>query len=141
MVASKKAVAEKLRDVRKKLFQQAQSLNVQVLALYLAARDPRTPRYARLLVLIIVAYALSPIDLIPDFIPVLGLLDDLLLLPLLIALAIKATPESVLWDCKQRAAVYFAGARPSSRIAGFVVVLIWFSSTVLLVYWMQGAFT
>ena len=140
MVASKKAVAEKLLNVRNKLLQKAQSLKAQVLALYLAARDPLTPRYARLLVLIIVAYALSPIDLIPDFIPVLGLFDDLLLLPLLIALAIKATPESVLWDCKQRAVVYFARARPSSRIAGFVVVLIWLSSAVLMAYWLNGDF-
>lgn len=140
-MVSKAAVAQKLRNVRDQLFQRAQSLKVQVLGLYLAARDSRTPWYARLLVLIIVAYALSPIDLIPDFIPVLGLLDDLLLLPLLIALAIKATPAAVLRDCKQRAAVHFAGARPSSRTAGFVVVLIWFSGTVLLVYWLEGVFT
>ena len=139
MVVSKTALAQKLLNVREKLFQRAQSLKTQVLGLYLAARDPRTPWYARLLVLIIVAYALSPIDLIPDFIPVLGLLDDLLLLPLLIALAIRATPEAVLCDCKQRAAVYFADATPSSWIAGFVVVLIWVSGVVLLVYWLEEA--
>jgi uncharacterized membrane protein YkvA (DUF1232 family) len=80
-------------------------------ALLLASRDPRTPWYAKLLVAAVVAYAVSPIDLIPDFIPVLGQLDDLLLLPIGIALAIGMVPPAVLEESRARAAQRFGGAR------------------------------
>ncbi len=86
-----------------KLKQRASHLKSEAYALYLAARDPRTPWYAKLLVAGIVAYALSPIDLIPDFVPVLGYLDDLVLIPLGITLAIKMVPDSVLAECRERA--------------------------------------
>ncbi len=85
------------------LKQRARHLKSETFALYLAARDPRTPWYAKLLVAGIVAYAFSPIDLIPDFVPVLGYLDDLILIPLGIALAIKMVPHSVLAECRARA--------------------------------------
>lgn len=78
-----------------KIKQYAQHLKSEIYALYFAARDPRTPWYAKLIVASIVAYALSPIDLIPDFVPILGYLDDLILLPLGIALAIKLIPDYV----------------------------------------------
>jgi uncharacterized membrane protein YkvA (DUF1232 family) len=78
-------------------------------ALYLASRDPRTPWYAKLLVAAVVAYAVSPIDLIPDFIPVLGQLDDLLLLPIGIALAIRSVPPAVLEEKRAQAAARFRG--------------------------------
>lgn len=100
-------------------------LKAQVLGLYLAARDSRTPWYVRLLVLVIVAYAISPIDLIPDFIPVVGYLDDLVLLPFLIAVAVKATPEHVLRDCRARAEAHFACSDPVSHVAGIAVVMCW----------------
>ena len=80
-------------------------------ALYLASRDPRTPWYAKLLVAAVVAYAVSPIDLIPDFIPVLGQLDDLLLLPIGIALAIRLVPRAVLEEKRALAAARFGGER------------------------------
>ena len=75
----------------------------ELYALYLAYRDPRTPWYARLLAAAVVAYALSPIDLIPDFIPVLGYLDDLILVPLGIALAVRLIPAAVVEDSRRRA--------------------------------------
>jgi uncharacterized membrane protein YkvA (DUF1232 family) len=103
----------------------ARQLKADTLALYLAARHPATPWYAKLLVAAIVAYALSPIDLIPDFIPVLGYVDDLLLLPLAIALAIRLVPAEVLAECREQARQRLAAGKPVSRLAGAVVVLIW----------------
>jgi len=81
----------------------ARRLKNEITTLYLAARDPRTPWYAKAIIACVVAYALSPIDLIPDFIPVLGYLDDLLLLPLGIYLALKLIPAEVLIDARRRA--------------------------------------
>ena len=80
----------------------ARALKREVQALILAARDPRTPWYAKWLVAGVVAYALSPIDLIPDFIPVLGLLDDLIIVPLGIVIAIRLIPAQVLAECRAR---------------------------------------
>ncbi len=82
--------------------QRAYRLKTEVRALSLAARHPQTPWGAKLLVAALVAYALSPIDLIPDFVPVLGYLDDLLLIPLGIVLAIKMVPPAVLAECRAR---------------------------------------
>ena len=101
------------------------ALKRETLALYLAARHPQTPWYARLLVAAIVAYALSPIDLIPDFVPVLGLVDDVLLLPLGIALALRLVPADVMAECRTRAATAFAEGRPVSRSAAVAIVLVW----------------
>ncbi len=98
-------------------------LKRETLALYFAARDPRTPWYVRLLVAGIVAYALSPIDLIPDFVPVLGLLDDAVLVPLGIALALRLIPADVMADARARVAL--GGERPRSRVAVAVIVAIW----------------
>jgi len=99
--------------------------------LYLAARDPRTPWIARLLVAGIIAYALSPIDLIPDFVPVLGYLDDLILIPLGIALAIRLIPDEVLRECRSRARQTLRTRGPASRIAGAVVIAIWIALAML----------
>lgn len=92
-----------MQTVHGRLKPRARRFKAEAFALYLAARDPRTPWYARLLVAGIVAYALSPIDLIPDFVPVLGYLDDLILVPLGIALALKLVPRHVIEDCRMRA--------------------------------------
>ncbi|TBW56174.1 DUF1232 domain-containing protein [Marinobacter halodurans] len=109
-----------------KLKQAAARLRADTLALYLAARDPRTPWLAKIVVAVVVAYALSPIDLIPDVIPVLGYLDDVILLPLGIALAIRLVPETVMVDCRAQAREAFQGGRPINRWAGIVVIVIWF---------------
>lgn len=106
------------------------------IALYLAARDPRTPWYAQLLAALVVAYALSPIDLIPDFIPVLGLLDDLLLVPAGLWLVLRLIPTDVICDCRARASGI--ATRPVSRLAAFVIVVIWIVVALLMV-WAVGA--
>ena len=103
--------------------QQVRHLKTETLALYLASRDPRTPWYARGVVVLVVAYALSPIDLIPDFVPVLGYLDDLVLLPLGIALALALIPPEVMADCRVRAGEM--QEKPTSRAAMVVIMAIW----------------
>ncbi|MEZ4662607.1 MAG: YkvA family protein [Caldilineaceae bacterium] len=100
-------------------------LKSEVFALYLAYRDPRTPFYARLFVACVVAYAFSPIDLIPDFIPVLGYLDDLVLVPLGIALAIRMIPPPVLADSRVKARELMGQGKPVNRLAGLLIVIIW----------------
>ena len=99
-------------------------LKRELFALNLAAGDPRTPWYAKAFVACVVAYALSPLDLVPDPIPILGYLDDLLLLPLAIYLASKMIPEPVLAECRQRAAVTNAKL-PKSYVAATAIVLLW----------------
>jgi len=100
-------------------------LKADTYALYLASRDPRVPWSARLLVLGVVGYAFSPIDLIPDFIPLLGYLDDLVLLPLGITLAIRMIPPPVWADCRARAAATMAEGKPTNWTAAVVIVGIW----------------
>lgn len=94
-------------------------------ALLLASRDERTPWYAKLAAGVVVAYALSPIDLIPDFIPVLGLLDDVLLIPLGVVLVRSMVPADVLADCRVRADASFINERPVFRTAAVVIVILW----------------
>lgn len=108
-----------------RLKRRARELKVESYALYLAARDARTPWYAKLLAGCIVAYACSPIDLIPDFVPVLGYLDDLVLIPLGIALAIRLIPRQVLAECRLRARQNMQDEVPGSRIAVVVIIAIW----------------
>ena len=112
--------AQQLRDW-------ARALKRDVVALWFAYRDPRTPIIAKLLAMVIVAYALSPIDLIPDFIPVLGYLDELILLPGAIWLTLKLVPADVLAASRERAATWLAGnkARPKNWVAAGAIVLIW----------------
>ena len=112
----------------------AHALKRESLALYYAARDPRTPWYAKIIAGAIVAYALSPIDLIPDFIPVLGYLDELLLLPLGIWLALRLVPATVLADARRRAETTLE--RPTSRVAAVVIVLIWITGAIVLGSWL-----
>ena len=122
------------------LKQRARHLKAETFALYLAARDPRTPWYAKFLVAVIVVYAFSPIDLIPDFVPVLGYLDDLILIPMGIALAIKLVPHSVLAECRTRAQEIIQNGKPVSRVAGAVIVVIWLVLGVLCIVWAYKAF-
>jgi uncharacterized membrane protein YkvA (DUF1232 family) len=105
--------------------EQARRLKGEVLALYLACRDPRVPWYAKVLAGLVVAYALSPIDLIPDFIPVLGYLDDAILIPLGV-LAVRAmVPRDVMDECRLRARQTMAGGKPRSRLGLALVVGAW----------------
>lgn len=113
----------------------ARRLKAEIRALYLAARHPATPWYARVLVAAVVAYALSPIDLIPDFIPVLGYLDELILLPLGIAWAIRLIPQSVMAECRERATSALQDGKPQGRIAAAVIVLLWLALAALGAAW------
>jgi uncharacterized membrane protein YkvA (DUF1232 family) len=106
--------------------QAARRLKAETLALYFAIRDPRTPWLARLAGTLVVAYALSPIDLIPDFIPVLGYLDDLILVPLGLWLTLKLIPPPVIADARARAAAQ--AQRPVSRVAAIVILLVWLAA-------------
>ena len=115
-------------------------LKGEVSALYLAARHPKTPWYAKLFLLALVAYALSPIDLIPDFIPVLGLLDELVLLPLGIVLAIKMVPSSVMAECRARALANGSRGTGVGRIGAAVIVLLWLTLAILAAIWAHNAF-
>jgi len=105
----------------------AAALKREVMALWFACRDPRTPWHARVLAMLIVAYALSPIDLIPDFIPVLGYLDELILLPVGIYLVLKLVPAEALADARARAQAWVDSRKPKPRnwIAAAVIVLVW----------------
>jgi len=105
------------------------ALKRESLVVWYAARDPRLPWHVRLLALAIAAYALSPIDLIPDFIPVLGYLDDLILIPLGVALVVRLTPEPILADARARAAA--SATRPVSRIGAIVIVALWLVALLL----------
>ncbi len=102
----------------------AATLKRNTYALYLASRDQRVSLLAKFIIGIVVAYALSPIDLVPDFIPVIGYIDDLLLLPMGIWLAIRLIPENVWRECQVRAKEEFFKL-PSNRRAAVIIVLIW----------------
>ena len=103
----------------------ARRLKEEIYALYLAYRDPRVPWYARLFAAGVVAYAFSPIDLIPDFIPVLGFLDDLILVPLGIVLALRMIPTAVMTECRQRAAETLREGRPTNWLAAGAIIGVW----------------
>ncbi len=110
----------------------ARNLKRDSYALYLASRDPRVPWYAKALAVAIAAYALSPIDLIPDFIPVLGYLDDLIILPLGIWLAIALVPDEVMAECRARASA--AARRPISRAGMVAIILLWVVGAIALAW-------
>lgn len=106
-----------------KLKERALRVKIEVLALWYAARDPRCPWYARGMALLVSAYAFSPIDLIPDFIPVLGYLDDLILIPAGIALSIRMIPPKVMGAAREKAEI--EAVKPVSIAAGVVIAVIW----------------
>jgi uncharacterized membrane protein YkvA (DUF1232 family) len=110
------ALIQRLKD-------RARVLKRDTIAVYLAARDPRTPWYARILAAVVVAYALSPLDLIPDFIPVVGYLDDMILVPAGIALVLRLVPGEVMADCRERARM--RAERPISRVGAALMIAIW----------------
>jgi uncharacterized membrane protein YkvA (DUF1232 family) len=119
-----------------KLKDWARSIKRDAHAVYLAARDPRVPWYAKALALCVAGYALSPIDLIPDFVPVLGYLDDVILVPLGIWAVVRLIPTEIM--AEHRATAALAAQRPVSRIAALAIALIWTASMALtawLGYW------
>lgn len=111
----------------------ARKLKSEIFALYLALRDPRTPWYAKAFGALVIAYAFSPLDLIPDFVPVLGYLDDVILLPLGIWLTIRMIPLAVLDESRARAEIELRGRRPTNRVAAVVIILLWAGSIALVI--------
>ena len=111
----------------------AKGIKQQTLVAYFAARDARTPWLVRLLALLVAAYALSPIDLIPDFIPVLGYLDDLIIVPIGLVVVLRLVPEEVKQSARGRAAAL--ASRPTSRAMAMVIVAIWLLVASVLGLW------
>lgn len=111
----------------------AKRMKHQVLVLFFACRDERTPWYARALAIGVAAYAFSPVDLFPDFIPVLGYVDELILLPLAVSLVIRLIPDRVLEDARRKAEEMQLKTKPVSIAAGIVIVLIWLAVALWLI--------
>jgi uncharacterized membrane protein YkvA (DUF1232 family) len=103
----------------------ANRLKTESYALFLAYKDPRTPWYAKVFSICILAYAFSPIDLIPDFIPVLGYLDDLILIPIGIIIAIKFIPEEVISECREKAVYSLSQEVPHIHKAAAIIIILW----------------
>ena len=118
--------------------ERARHLEREVYALYFACRDPRVPWYAKALAAVIVGYAFSPIDLIPDFIPVLGYLDELVLLPLGVMAVRAMIPESILTECRERAKQL--EGKPRNWTAAILIVTIWLALAAASVYWLASRF-
>lgn len=113
----------------------ARQIKAELAVIASAARDPRTPWYAKALALAVVAYAVSPIDLIPDFIPVLGLLDDAILIPIGLLAVKRLIPASVISDHRQRVAL--STRLPASRTAAVAIVAIWAAALIAFTMWMM----
>jgi uncharacterized membrane protein YkvA (DUF1232 family) len=112
----------------------ARQLSAQPYALYLAYRDPRTPWYAKVFAALIVGYVFSPIDPIPDFIPGVGLLDEMVVVPIGVLIAAKMIPPEVFDECRQKASEVAEGEQPVSRVAAVVVVAVWLLCVALAVF-------
>ena len=112
----------------------ARQLSAQTHTLYLAYRHPRTPRYAKVFAALIVCYVLSPIDPIPDFIPGVGLLDEMVVVPLGVLIAAKMIPPEVFEECRQKAREFAEGEKAVSRLAAVVVVCVWVVCVALAVF-------
>src|SRR5918999_986958 len=120
--------------------QRARQLSAQTYALYLAYRHPRTPWYAKVFAALVVGYVFSPIDPIPDFIPVVGLLDEMVVVPLGVLIAAKMIPRQVMEECKEKARRMTEGEKPVSRVAAVVVVAVWLLCVALAVFFALHVF-
>lgn len=118
----------------------ARRIKRDALTLWFAGRHPATPWHAKALAAFVVAYALSPIDLIPDFIPVLGYLDDVILLPILIWVTVRLLPPQVLAESRDKAERWMAeqGAKPRSVVGAVGIVVVWVGCAVALAWWLVG---
>ncbi|HEY0828077.1 MAG TPA: YkvA family protein [Bacilli bacterium] len=112
----------------------AKQLKKQVFLLYLACKDSRTPWFAKVIAFCVVAYAFSPIDFIPDFIPILGYLDDILLIPAGVILAIKLIPISIIDECKVKAEELMKHGRPNYWVTGILIIFIWILAFCWVIY-------
>ncbi len=115
----------------------SKQLRSEVYALYLASRHPKTPWYAKVFAALVIGYALSPIDLIPDFIPVIGYIDDLIIIPAGVSILIKMIPREVLEECRGKARTQPIDKKRNNWAVAVVIVLIWLSGLyiVLRIFW------
>lgn len=116
-----------------KLKDRAKKLKTGVPTVFLALKEKRTPWYAKIIAAIVVTYALSPVDLVPDFIPVLGYLDDVIILPALIALCIRCIPKEVFEDCRTRAEGMWNNGKPKKWYYAIPFILMWVAVITLIV--------
>lgn len=133
----KKSNGEQVLTLNQRLKLWARKLKSEVIAIYFALKHPQTPFYAKIFAAIIVGYALSPIDLIPDFIPVVGYLDDVILLPLGIAIAIRLIPTGVLEACREEAKKNPPVIKPRIWFVAYVVVMLWLLVLYSLYHWIK----
>jgi uncharacterized membrane protein YkvA (DUF1232 family) len=118
----------------------ARQLKIEVYALYLAYRDPRVPWFARFFAGLVVGYALSPIDLIPDFIPVIGYLDDLILVPLGIKVALSMIPKNVIQESRDNAARIINQGLPVNKVAAALIITVWLLLAIALIVFLIHVF-
>ena len=121
-----------------KLKEKVKKIRKELSVLVLAYKDKRTPLLAKLLLGLTIGYMLSPIDLIPDFIPVLGLLDDLIIVPLLIRLSVRLIPKQVLADARQQLATASPQKKNTSWIGAAIVITIWIATIILVYKWITA---
>jgi len=115
------------------LKQKTKQLKLQTLAVYFASRHPELPLYIKIIAILVVAYALSPIDLIPDFIPVIGLLDDIIIIPLGLALIMRLTPSAIMEEAKLKASQ--SQEKPTNYFMAFFILMIWLTILYLSAQW------
>ncbi|MBD2004127.1 MULTISPECIES: YkvA family protein [Cyanophyceae] len=115
--------------------QQLKKLKKETYAIYLACKDTRVPWYARLLAGFVVAYAFSPIDLIPDFIPIIGYLDDIIIVPVGIWLLLKMIPPTVMVECREKATAAITSDKPTNWSVAVIIVAIWFLLGIAIALW------
>ncbi|MCB2293627.1 DUF1232 domain-containing protein [Clostridium algoriphilum] len=113
------------------------NLKKEIGALYIASKRSDVPWYAKLIILLVVGYALSPIDLIPDFIPVLGYLDDLIIVPIGVVLAIRLIPSNIMNECREQSENTFKGSKSKNWVAGGIILFIWI---VIIIYILEKLF-
>lgn len=118
--------------------QRVEDLKIETYAIYLAYKDPRVPLYARIFAACVVGYAFSPIDLIPDPIPIVGYLDDLILVPLGIALALKMIPADVMAECREKSIEMMKHGHPVNKVAALVIIAIWVLLAVVAIRMVAG---
>lgn len=136
-MAEQEQIQEQELTLNQQLRQWAHKLKSDVLAMYFALKHPQTPLVAKVFAAIVVGYALSPIDLIPDFVPVLGYLDEVILLPLGIALAIKLIPADVLSACREQAKNKPPAMKPKIWLAAYVIIMLWVFVLYSLYEWLR----
>lgn len=125
-------------NILDQLRQRARQLKRETYVLLLAYRHPQTPWYAKAVTGLVLFYAFSPIDIIPDFIPVLGYLDDVILVPAGIAISLKLIPPDVMMECRTQAAKQAASEKPTNWLAGALVIVLWVALAAIGILWLRN---